>query len=214
MVNFSLYQAKALDYLRYGRPLGDGALVDPESWFREAINDCFCEIGESYGCRVTTSRARMAQAREGWIQDVDRGKAEDSDELDHFKQAGYLAYWLRRRVIINAIDHLANRVDDASTKNFVQFGNEIASFQVGFRICLTYEAEARGGPARVDQLSQIYLDPSFVLDVAKLLHYKNVSPHALYLIYRALFYRLFVPDAASGDKIAVLPKPKIVGRPD
>ncbi len=79
---------------------------------------------------------------------------------------------------------------------FVMSGNELCAFLVGFRICTFFEygrLADQGHP--VDEMIQrVNISPSLLFDIAALMKNKNVSPHAIYVVYRSLFYNVELPE--------------------
>ena len=110
---------------------------------------------------------------------------------DHFKQAAHLAYWLRRTapiVKMNCPDLKGNfgNVDSAREIHF-KYGNEYSAFTVGFDLCRFYEANKKGSNPDI-YASDYSMNDDYITVMAHFLKTKNVSPHALYLIYKSLFF--------------------------
>ena len=64
------------------------------------------------------------------------------------------------------------------------YGSEYLAFDLGFQICLHYELN------RSDKDStrvSIPITEEFIIDICHMLKFKNVSPHSVHMIYRALF---------------------------
>lgn len=140
---------------------------------------------------------RVVEAHGAWQADVARvGQHEPrlSDGLDHFKQCGFLAFWLRRMSpMVDAVD-LTENVGDAAgyalsaeEKEFREilfgYGNEYLAFDFGFQICRFYEISKDGGSKRAEEL---VLPPDYYQSLCHFMKYKNISPHAMYTIYRSL----------------------------
>jgi hypothetical protein len=174
-----------------------GTRIDGETWFSESMTYEFNALSEDYGCKVWLSRARLDQARKLWMDDIDRVRLDSSTTPDHFKQAGHLAYWLRRRLVTNSIQPDETSGGAELQEVFLNYGNEICAFRIGFSICLGFETRHLDKATRLALLPELILDHEFVVETAKLLHFKNVSPQALYLIYRSLFYDLRIPEATN-----------------
>ena len=70
--------------------------------------------------------------------------------------------------------------------------NEICAFLIGFRLCQYFDFEPliEETGEIVARIRKVNLEAHLLQDAATLLRHKNLSPHALYLIYRSLFYRL------------------------
>lgn len=222
---FSLYQPDMFDWLRDGRILPatirvdneylQGSKVDGRTWLTLTCNFFFAKIAEDYGCDIRLSAARLEQAHRTWLDDVQRIRLEaEADEgyaqnvpnerqeagaavADHFKQAAHLAYWLRRRLVTNSILPNEELGGTELQSIFTRYGNEICSFRMGLALCIGFQTRKFHPDQRRSILTEVHLDHSFVVEIAKLLHYKNVSPQSLYLIYKSLFFDLGIPDPTN-----------------
>lgn len=170
-------------------------------------------VAQGYGCHTTVSRTRLGEAYDYWAEDTRRtlkdGMPEGTEELDHFKHASFISFWLRRRLSINRIQLLLS-LGDLEAGRFTQeqilfstYGNEISAFSIGLKICLFYhcniieQAGSQGGsgantvtPLHGDlksYLESYQIRKDFLADTVMILKHKSVSPHGLYLLYRALF---------------------------
>jgi len=185
--NYSLFQPLIIQHLTQG-DVTRNPKISKEKWFEEAISEAYGTIAERYNCEVEIAERRILEAQKYWMHDLSRIIIDGgSDKPDQFKNAGFLAYWLRRRVIVDTCSEIAGRPVTANTKNLLEYPNEILSFMVGFRICLFFEVDPRPGEKRTSQLA-IELDLDYLKEVGVLLAHKNLSPHSLYVIYRSLFY--------------------------
>lgn len=147
---------------------------------------------------VRLSAARIEQAQRIWVDDVTRIRIEEPEAIpDHFKQAAHLAYWLRRRLVTNTIIADEELGGTDLQRMFINYGNEICSFRMAFRLCLGFVTRKLHADQRKALLAKIHLDHDFLIEIAKLLHYKNVSPQSLYLMYKSLFYDLGIPDTTN-----------------
>lgn len=162
--------------------------------------DSFADtVGKIYGLYFTEAgliadidTTRLYEAFVLWKNDLDRVKTfelPDSDELDHLKQSAHLAYWLRRVSPILSIQYAEENSTEqeiAEQELLFKYGNQYCAYHLGFRICAYFEAN------RVD--SEIYssdydLNHDYKVVVSHFLKTKNVSPHALFLIYKSLFFK-------------------------
>lgn len=197
-MDYSLTQPHVFDYLKNGQTLADGSVISGRDWFKNAIADACNEIASTYACEVNLASRRLEEAQDLWVDDVKRMRIDGDGTPDHFKQAGFLCFWLRRRIIL-AVNHPAPQTDNPSERQsfFIRHGNEVCAFLIAFKLCAFYQAPGQSGVDRVKFLQSIRPDPNFLHDVAVLLFHKNVSPHALYLILRALFNPIYTrpPDA-------------------
>jgi hypothetical protein len=106
-----------------------------------------------------------------------------------------MAFWLRRvSPVVEAIDLTSNPQDalgyplseDELAFRDLLFGycNEYLAFDLGFQFCRYYEIAKKGNSRRADGL---ILSEDYLRTTCHFLKYKNVSPHALFLIYKSLF---------------------------
>lgn len=147
------------------------------------------QFAATYGCEVEFSKRRLDEAHYLWLRDVERIDFGDrGNKPDAFKRAGILAYWLRRRLVIADVIPMESVAYDtpygqARRDRFVMNGAEIIPFLIGYNLS-KYFSIALAEP--VETRFRGALDEDFVWDVGRLLRINNVSPHALYLLYRAL----------------------------
>ena len=179
--------------------------------FIEIIGQFYVKTAEAFGCSVSVSSRRLGEAYDFWIGDEARalhfGTEVETTELDHFKHAAFIAFWLRRLIPISDIwfdrdDRVAAIAGDADSTapseaqiRFYRVGNELTALLVGFYICLGVETLqmtqriTRAGNTRVisDATGVRQIPGHFLTEYPKLMKHKNVSPHALYMVYRSLF---------------------------
>ena len=96
--------------------------------------------------------------------------------------------------IVEAVDATTNLADaegmplsdDEKAFRDLLFGyvNEYIAFDIGFQFCRYYETAKKGGSERATNL---ILSEDYLRTTCHFLKYKNVSPHALFLIYKSLF---------------------------
>jgi hypothetical protein len=187
---FSPFQPQFLDYLKNGGPGEAGGAISGDDWFREAIFRTFSDVAAKRQCTIQLSKRRIREARELWLNEIQNMKIAGGGEPDHFKQAGFLAYWLRRRVVISVVHEDTAFVGNPAQLQFFQRPSEICAFLLGFRICLYFAAGRKATAEREEYLSSIELDNAFISEASVLLFEKQLSPHAMYLIYRSMFYEL------------------------
>lgn len=173
-----------------------------------AILDCdefvrkFCEYagGTLATCRLFphVSKPRVIEAHGAWKNDLTRvGDHEPNleDGLDHLKQCGHLAFWLRRMSpVVEAHDMTLNAADAegypltldevAFRKLLLGYCNEYLAFDYAYQICKYYELGKDGGSARA---ATIIPTREYYQTACQFLKYKNVSPHAMHLVFKSLF---------------------------
>src|SRR5438874_2876380 len=126
-----------------------------------------------------------------------------SVSLDHFKHASFIAFWLRRMLPINqslVVSKYKSVPEDTDAnddqKFFLRYGSELCALLIGFQICVFYEAgktpqgAADLHPDRLQNLKNYRLPQQTIADFVMILKHKNISPHALYLLYKSLFTTL------------------------
>jgi hypothetical protein len=185
------------------------------AWFIKCMTYNIVFVARQYGCLAIVSRMRIGEAYDYWVEDTDRtlrdGMPGGTEELDHFKHASFMAFWIRRRLPINKIifqASLGERQDRKFTddqKFFTTYANEICAFSIGMKICLFYHGniveqaaqanqDTKAGDHSVSWLQRYLASPLVQLrkpllaDIVMILKHKNVSPHGIYLFYRAFFW--------------------------
>ena len=103
---------------------------------------------------------------------------------NHFKLSGTLAFWLRRTAPVYGFRDL-NRVkyDEGLRELLEKFGAEYLAFDLGLSICEFFENNQAG---REKKLVPDF-PPDFYETVTYFMKFKNLSPHAMGIIYRSLF---------------------------
>lgn len=161
--------------------------------FKEYYRGCYAP----YALEPLFAVSRLRDAHLFWQKDLLRvSKIEyEGMPLDHFKRCGHLCYWLRRSSpIIEAQEILSPK--DRHLNDFVKtmlfrYANEFTAFYAGFRICKYFEIKRTdGGTWHTLHLDNLDIDAEYFHTICHFLKEKNVSPHALYLIYLSLFSNL------------------------
>lgn len=144
------------------------------------------------------SHLRIDDAWGAWNHDLQRvGEREKklSDGMDHFKQAGHLAFWIRRMgPVTEAMDLLADMPPEEAEKKLGGVGadyreflfaycNEYLAFDFGFNLCRFYELAQE--PAS-DRAKELRLGEDYLRLACNFMKYKTVSPHAMMLVYKSL----------------------------
>lgn len=162
-------------------------------WFIDCVAAHFTNHHQIMRVNVRLSARRLQDAHSFWLGDEQRilqTEMSSSLELDHFKQAAHLAYWLRRSSpIVEIIDNSNSGFEniDENREFHYKYANEYSAFMFGYDICRFFEAH------RVDSgvfANDFELDEDYVAVMCQFLKAKNVSPHALFLIYKSLFFNL------------------------
>jgi hypothetical protein len=145
------------------------------------------------------SPPRLLDAYGAWRNDLKRVELNEPklhDGLDHFKQCGHLAFWIRRMSpLVETVDLTENIADapgNPLTENEKKFrellygyANEYLAFDFGFQFCKFYEIHKKEGSS--DRAKKIILTPDYYKTICDFMKYKSVSPHSLFMIYKSLF---------------------------
>lgn len=174
------------------------AILDPEVFVRK-FSDYSADVLNTCRLIPVASRPRLYEAHGAWKNDLDRVGTNEPKlreaGLDHFKQCGHLAFWLRRlSPVVEAHDITLNLGDaegypltDDETdfrKLLLGYCNEYLAFDYAYQICKYYELGKRGGSNRAEDLAP---SRDFFMNICQFMKYKNVSPHALHLILKSIF---------------------------
>ncbi len=164
--------------------------------FQQTFEDYAKKVSWAAQLQPKMVEYRLRDAHHFWVKDLERVKAaEDNlgEGLDHFKQSGHLAYWLRRTSpVVEFVDmsggfNEAVRDEVSCDNNFRDFlfkyGMEYFAFDLPFNICRFHEIAQ---PGSSDWAEEIDLPPDYVTTICHFLKTKNVSPHAIFLIFKSL----------------------------
>jgi hypothetical protein len=173
------------------------AQESPLAFFVRFINFNFNVFAAQYACRVTLSERRTHEAHTMWRHDLLRALQDsESGRIDQYKRAGFLCCWLSRRIVVDEIspvpldelpsgeqrDRLRRHLSD-----FMQYGNELCPFLLGYHFCLRFVASS-APDSQLDSVIAAYrLGPSILREIAVYVKAKNVSHHALGLMYKLIF---------------------------
>jgi hypothetical protein len=172
------------------------AQFDP--FFCNFIEHNFNVFARFYKCEVKLSTLRTIEAKDNWH--VHRARwleimrsAHGSTGLDHYKLAGLLTFWLRRRIVVERVlptpypPGLGIEPDYLSPlqETFLKSGNEICSFLIGYHLCVRFELD----PPRIE-LASFYMPDDFVESAGTMLHQKEISPDGLYMMFKGLFLHM------------------------
>lgn len=145
------------------------------------------------------SVARINEAHHYLTRDIARISRNDFNggRPDHFKQAGHICYWIRRtRPVTDLAVHLYSTKTDLSPEDayadeyrlFFNYINDYLAFDLGFHLVLFYHLYNKKNPLKIN--AKMFPSWDFIECTSHFLNAKNVSPHAMYLIYKALFDHL------------------------
>lgn len=178
----SLFQSDIIKKLKFGRPPNLSHL----SVFREVISSEYESICAYFGCLPKINDIDLLKAQDHWIDDMESLPIAESTEPDHFKHAGWLCHWLRKKQPITQLTiHDDKKMEDWFEDSY----NEVCAFVVGLKLVIFHECcEYDYSNEQIVKAAKrgAYID--ILPDVALYLDHKNVSPHAIYLIYKAAMH--------------------------
>ena len=162
-------------------------VIRDEGEFRE-----FALRGYAYDAKIGLLKPKFLA---GMMHDVYQCYKKDTERLDHnmptspdhFKCAGFIAYWLRRHPPVYKFQEMTGELSDKQEKVrelILKYGNVLLAFSYGYQICLFFEQ----GSSKSANPKMPQLDLNYIESICYLMKYKNVSPHSLGFIYRSLFY--------------------------
>ena len=191
----TIYRPDAFDCFRLAPAARRGDAEAARQWFASCMAYQYDDIAKRHSCEVNLSPTRLEEARLLWMRDTQRIAIEGDTTPNHFKQAGFLVYWLRRRMVVAACRRGLVDEPTGEQDKFVLSANETCAFLIGLRISLYFDLKDKidSSDHIGHELQEFSLESALKFDVATLLKHKNVSPHSLYLIYRTLLYDLRKP---------------------
>lgn len=135
---------------------------------------------------------------------------EGEGHLDHFKQASFLVFWLRRHSPISEVflkradqDILPIRLRSHKPREVhYYYLNQNVAFDIGFRIIRFWEsqradsADIYGRDIEISEFTMLgdsNKNKGLLKDLVQTLSTKSISPHSLWMIYRAFFHQIVAP---------------------
>ena len=178
-------------------------LLEDRDYFVRAISQFYFKIASQSGWLITISERRLWDAHDLWQTSAQAALDYDTDQytktLDHFKHAAFIAFWLQRSVTISEMvspsaGEAKPTTETTSAKqiHFARYGNEICALYTGFLICLSYETNMVANKQKVapSDISLASMPGFLQSEYPRLMKHKEVSAHALYMVFRSLFETL------------------------
>jgi hypothetical protein len=168
--------------------------IHDKTVFLDSIHSDFYDRSIEMGVEPHWNRGRALDAYFQWLQDLSRIEAveEKVDKADHLKCAAHLIYWLRRS---SPIDEFVYDGELDESKTFMlKYGREYLAFDLGYRAAQVYEISIRGRNLPDDSFSLVPAlsdvpRNDFIETMVHVLKTKNVSPHAIFLVLKAIFLK-------------------------
>ncbi|NBB81348.1 MAG: hypothetical protein GVY36_18225 [Verrucomicrobia bacterium] len=188
---FSPFTPHFYDYSRTGCTDENGNDVSNRDWFKLCLAGAYKDVADIFACTCKISDVEIENVRTHWLRDVDALSIEGGGVPDHFKQAGVLSYWLRRRGPIRELKTSGAHDTEVGRERqqvFLRLCHELSAFMIGFELCRYAEAKSAldQGNDAVRHIQTIKPDFKFATDVSILMRNKHISPHSLMMIYRAV----------------------------
>lgn len=179
-MSYNLIQKDILTLMREGD--GENRPVDI---FVEVISKEIDEIAGNFGVTAHVSKEKLIQAWEVWDSDLMELNIRESEEPCHFKHAGWLCHWLRRKQPIYKLEPLLpHRRQDI----FDDHHNEVIALTIGLRVATYYECCRHNLPkGSISASMRKVIDREYYTDFVNYLSHKSVSPHAIFLSLRSIF---------------------------
>ena len=137
-LDYSLFQPDIFSFFQEGYPVALGERLAPDIYFARAIATACKDIAERFDCSLTLSENRLEETRLHWARDLQRIDIANSKIPDHFKTTGFLAYWLRRRIVVQYVICKETAIPVEQTY-FLNFANEVCAFTIAFQLSLYFQ---------------------------------------------------------------------------
>lgn len=184
MSEFTIYQSSIFRKLREGH-----GGIEREEFFYNAIKQQVDAIAAKCGAVVEINATRLKEAQDLWEGDlrslINDRKIQPSPYPCEYKHAAFLCFWLRRRLIIESMRPL--KAGEPVSPDFKEFKNEYVAFYIALRLVAYhayFPAGSDGNPET--KIANWQFPTELARETLVMLHHKNVSPHALYLFFKAL----------------------------
>ncbi len=155
----------------------------------------------TYFCRSGSYEPLLIDAR---LQDAyvafRRDKKHMSNSLpdkksppDHFKMVGVLVYWLRRFAPVCDLRDLGttSNMPKELVELLKEYPSELLAFVLGMSICYGFESEKIDNPNGAPAINANNYD--FYKMICYMMKFKNISPHSLGVVYKALYIPIMPP---------------------
>lgn len=189
---FTLFQPNIIDILKTKGKVVNNQNYTSQEFFLTSIGLEFEKIAKRFGCGIILNPNKVKAAHKCWVADITGQRISGGGVPDQYKHSGLLAYWLRRKQIVESCEPTITYDADYSKNHqneFLKAPSEMLSFILCFNLAAyytypryktpTYSLEAFMRDSRATD--------QYLYDAAHYLENKHVSPHSLYLIYRAFF---------------------------
>lgn len=166
-------------------------LKDNHDNFVEAVRRSYADYFFNAGLIADIDENKLLECFVLWKNDLKRIKEfemSDSYQLDHFKHAAHMVYWLRRAlpiISIQSAEQDPTQYEEQEQQLLFKYANQYCAFDFGFKLCAFFESNKHGSEVYFAEMAISY---DYKQVASHFLKTKNVSPHALFLIYKAIFF--------------------------
>jgi hypothetical protein len=188
MSEFTIYQSNIFRKLREGH-----GSREREEFFYSAIREQADTLARRCGAVVELNPTRIKEAQDLWISDLNSlitdQKIQPSPYPCEYKHAAFLCFWLRRRLIIETVRPVTS--GQPIDPDFMEFKNEYVAFYIALNLVAYHAYYPKSSKEHVTNEFEVWRFPAdLAREALVMLHHKNVSPHALYLFFKALMTNL------------------------
>ena len=165
-------------------PFNDNILSDLkiEGKFRDIIEREYSYEANMGGLDVKLSVKILHDAHQNYLKDIALLGKNLKTLPDYFKHAGCLAYWLHYYQPIREWSGgdivLSSKSRKQKAREFLlDYGHDYLAFCLGFKICSFFEKYGCD------------IDINYIESICYVIKNKSISPHAMMMVYRSLFYK-------------------------
>ncbi|WP_281855897.1 hypothetical protein [Litoreibacter halocynthiae] len=193
MSEYRLFQEQIFKKLRNG-----SGGISKQDFFNKVINQAAKSIAAKKNSSIVLSPGRLWEVQELWDGDlrslIDGDKIENSRLPCEYKHAAFLTYWLRRRVVVESKAPINTDIN-VVCEDFNKYTNEYLALAIGIKLVLYHHYVPSGSSSEqtISSLEAIELPAELLKEAVVYLHHKNVSPHAVYLFFKALLVKMPPP---------------------
>ena len=191
-----------VDHFLYRSDIFDD-LIDFEK-FKFIVTVNAMDIAADFGCDITLVHRKLRNMHDAFIGDrkraIDHGSKGAMNELDHLKEAAFFCFWFRRTGPIGEVSFVAEAspiapetgtVFTPDKKLFTLYADELCGFLIAFRIIMYFEKNVHGNGESLAKLRAQSTDEHLAVfdnlsEICAMLKNKNMSPHAIYLMFKFL----------------------------
>lgn len=171
-------------------------LAENEDDFASAVRKHGVWLFRQGGCEPILGKSRLHDAWDAFRHDKEDAQSRPPEKgwPNHFQQAGILAYWLCRFAPVYDSRDLSMPPGSETLAELIKnYPSDLLAFSMGLAICHFFESH-QNAPSVVPKVEENQYD--YYKAICYVMKFKNLSPHAMGMIYRSLFVPLAPTPAA------------------